>query len=368
MLKVLLLLSSVFEAISARGCEGGRCSPVSVKQQRPAGSFDGNMNVARREGRQHRRDSVADLCGEEFGITSSSGSCESEKADCFSSSSSECRRKRRRRERSCSSSSSSSSSQICAMPVPRPVNNCTVRYESLLRSLDAALIAAIRTFEAQYRQQILTFLGTVSADISAFNPNFLATDYPALITALIAIVGEGVLPTTLAADLQAIEIAAIANVTASIQLTIGGVLGDLFVRVETMCLPELIDLVTSGLLTSQLTAAFTLAVNEITPIVNAMLASQLTLIANLGLIEAAVTLATTTLTTGATNLITALTAVLGILATQVGAQLTALLTSLGNLLTTGVTAFQNLAISEINALVAKVFGSTGVPPPIPPVV
>jgi len=233
--------------------------------------------------------------------------------------------------------------------------------------MDAALIAALKTFETQYRQQVLTFLGVVAADVAAFNPIYTGTDFPALIAALNAIPGVSV-PLSLAVELNAIQLSAIASVVVSIQVTINGVLTDLFVRVEKLCLPELIDLVTSGLLTSQLTAAVTLAANEITPTINVMVAAQLSLIQSLGLPAAAITLATTTLTVAATALITFLTTAFGAVATHLGASLTVLLTSLGNLLATGVVAFQNLAITEINALVTRVFGTVGVPPPIPLVV
>jgi len=235
--------------------------------------------------------------------------------------------------------------------------------------MDAVLLSALQSFEAQYKQQILAFISTATTDVSAYSPQYTTgINYTTFVSDLNAVAGGTPVPASVATEIQNIQNVAIAGIINANQATINEKLTGLLSRTEKLCLSELIDLINSGLFTSQLNAAFAIASSEITSLVNAMLAQQMAVINGLGLTPAQLTIANTQLPANATTLQAFLAAQLTALQNQLINLYTALTTSLASLMTTGIKAFQNLAINQINSLVTAVFGTIGVPAQIPPVV
>jgi len=240
----------------------------------------------------------------------------------------------------------------------------------LLKDVDAALLAFLQTFDAGHRQPIATFLSTVLSDIATFIPAGLPVfNYAGLVTAINGVAGVTTpLPATIATQLQALETAEISEILATLQTSLNASITGLLTTIGNLCLSELLDFIRNGLFASQLTAALTLAGNEITNGINSELAAQIALLQAQGLPAAALALAIPALQGQALALTTALNGDYATLVTNVNGLLGTLITTLATHITTGVKGFQNLAIAKFNALVTSIFGTIGVPAPIPPVV
>jgi len=234
--------------------------------------------------------------------------------------------------------------------------------------MDNVLLINLNGFEQQYKQQVTAYFNNSIIEVKGFNPLFPTADYATLVTNMNALGDGTTVPVSMANQLATIQTTTENALNTAIQTTINTVLTNLLAQVSKMCLSELITTVNSGLFANQITSAFIQANSEITPAVSAMVAAQLALVqSNTTVTPAAIALANTFFNTNATAMTTAYTTALTTLQTTLTTALTALTTTLTATTNAEIKTFQNLAISEINSIVLKVFGTTTVLP-IPPVV
>jgi len=235
----------------------------------------------------------------------------------------------------------------------------------MLRGLDNVVLTAINAFQAEYKQHLSAFLSTFAAHVAAFNLEYVGPDYTNLIAELNTIPGVKV-SLKVAGKLYELQIKAITEITASIKGSLNAAIKELLDKIEIACLPELIELVTSGFFANQVTTALSQATSEVSAIVNVMLAKQQEIICKLKLPSQAQALADNFLQTNAFALIAFVNTEFAIFQAQIDSLLVTLLSSLKPFLYNQVLGIQNLIIVGINKLAAEIFGTTS--PTVPPVV
>nr|Q95WA3.1 RecName: Full=Spore wall protein 1; Flags: Precursor [Encephalitozoon intestinalis]AAL27283.1 spore wall protein 1 precursor [Encephalitozoon intestinalis] len=288
---------------------------------------------------------------------------ESSSESSSSSSSEDCSRRRRRPHRewedSCSSSySSCSSTDSCSSsaPCPPPVaQRCDIELKTPIILMGERIYEFLKNYEDQYKKAVLLFLTNILSQISGFNPVFPGGDYDALIEQLKTL---GVtVPANTAAELAAIDAAESSALTRAIQANAQKVISDLLTRVSAMCYLDIMSLVNSGLLASQVSSVF----NNIQPIItitgNDLFAKQMAVFQKIPgtLPSAAITAITNALQGNRTNFVTFFTTQTSNLQTSVQNSLTTLISELEKLATDTETAFTAFANAEISALISRIF-------------
>lgn len=359
MLKVTFLLSLLvsFDVVFARYRKDGRrerCREDDRRDNKKSRGFDFDLSFCNSDSRYYRDNSSC----------SSYSACSSFGSDSSSS----------RHSRTSRASRNARCAPICGPIIPvtstpsANVDQCTIRYENLLRSLDNALLAAINAFQMEYKGQLNAFLSAIAVLVAEFNPEFVGSDYIGFIAELRAIPGVRV-SSKLAEQLLKIQLEAVIEISAEIKAILNAMITDLLCRIETLCLPELIDLVTSGVFANQITNILSSVTSGVPRIVNAVLSKQFQVICKLRLSSQAQAFAKNFLQTNAFALAAFIDSEYAMLQGQIDSLLASLLSSLSSFLFNQVLNFQNLAIVEINKLVTAIFGtSTSIPPAIPPVV
>jgi hypothetical protein len=217
----------------------------------------------------------------------------------------------------------------------------------------------LEDFERNYRQQMVTFFENSGYSADVFDVKYLGADYPKVISE-VNMAGGGLkpkIPESVATELLSMQDAAISKLNGYVKSNAGLFFRREVQKIKSLCLNDLVEIINSGILCSQIKSVFLTAANSVSVTVNEMVHKQIGVMVKAGAnTPSALNVLNADLSANGNRLISFYETNLNTLSNQTTDSLTTLIRSLDNMVKSGVKNFQEQAILQVNKISSSIFG------------